>query len=113
MAGPDTFDGTVGRVCHGVVHDKHAQAGHQVDVAVFDPDGSLLAIGEAKWADVTGMGHLSRMEQTADLLAARGQRPRVIVLFSSTGFTPELRNVAAASGSRIQLIDLQRLYTGS
>jgi len=113
MADPETFDGTVGRVCHGVVHDKQARAGHEVDAAVFDPDGNLLAIGEAKWGDVMGMGHLAHLEQTAGLLAARGQRSRVIVLFSGTGFTPELRNAAATSGSRIQLVDLERLYTGS
>jgi hypothetical protein len=37
----------------------------------------------------------------------------VIVLFSGAGFTPEVRSTAAASGSRIQLVDLERLYTGS
>jgi hypothetical protein len=113
MAAPETFGGTVGRVRHGVVHDKQTRAGHEVDVAVFDPDGSLLAIGESKWGDVMGMGHLSRMEQTAGLLAARGQPPRAIVLFSGAGFTPEVRSAAAASGSSIQLVDLKRLYTGS
>jgi AAA+ ATPase superfamily predicted ATPase len=113
MAAPETFGGQVGEVRSGVVHDKHGKVGYEVDVVVFDSDGALLAVGEAKWGDVVGMGHLSRMEKVADVLAAQGPRPGVIALFSGTGFTPELTSAAAASGGHIQLVDLERLYTGS
>jgi hypothetical protein len=112
MAAPETFGGIAAKVRSGVVYDKQRRVGHEVDVAVFDPDDGLLAIGESKWGEVLGTGHLGRLEKTADLLAARNQRPRVIVLFSGAGFTADLQNAAAASGNRIQLVDLDRLYTG-
>jgi hypothetical protein len=113
MATPETFGGIVGKVGFGSINDKKGRVGHELDVVVFDPDGALLAIGEAKWGDVVGMGHLGRMEKIADLLAAQGRHPGVIALFGGTGFTPELTSKAAASGGRIQLVDLERLYTGS
>jgi AAA+ ATPase superfamily predicted ATPase len=113
MASPDTLGGIAGKALSGVVYDKQARAAHEVDVAVFDPERNLLTIGEAKWGDIMGMGHLNRMEKIADLLAARDQRPNVITLFSGAGFMPDLQNAAAASGGRIQLVDLKRLYTGN
>jgi hypothetical protein len=79
----------------------------------LDPDGGLLAVGESKWGDVMGMGHLGRMEKIVDVLAAQGRHPGVIVLFSGAGFTPDLTSTAAASGGRVQLVDLERMYTGS
>ncbi len=112
MAAGETFGGTVGRVLSGVVYDQRARTAHEVDVAVFDPDGRLLAIGEAKWGDVAGLGHLDRLRKIAELLAARGQRPGVIALFSGKGFSPGLAQAAAASSGAVQLVDLARLYTG-
>jgi AAA+ ATPase superfamily predicted ATPase len=112
MASPDTLGGIAGKALSGVVYDKQTRAGHDVDVAVFDPERTLLAIGEAKWGDTMGTGHLNRMEKVAGLLSARDQHPNVIMLFSGAGFMPELQKTAAASGGRIQLVDLNRLYTG-
>jgi AAA+ ATPase superfamily predicted ATPase len=112
MAESGTFGGVAARVLSGVVHDRKGRTGHEVDVVVFDPEGKLLAIGEAKWGDVVGLGHLDRLKKIADLLAAQGQRPGVIALFSGTGFTAELRAQAVASDGAIQLVDLERLYTG-
>lgn len=113
MADPDTFGGMAARALSGVVHDRQARAGHEVDVVVLDSDGGLLAIGEAKWGEVIGMGHLNRLRRIADLLAERNQRPGVLVLFSGAGFTRELRDIAGASGGQVQLVDLERLYEGS
>ncbi|MFD0658103.1 hypothetical protein [Thermocatellispora tengchongensis] len=69
-----------------------------MDVAVRGPDGALLAIGEAKWGDVMGLGHLERLERVAALLAARGEAPDRLLLFSGTGFMPALEEAAARSG---------------
>ncbi|GII95005.1 ATP-binding protein [Sinosporangium siamense] len=112
MADDDTFQGTIARVRSGVVHDKVNRTGHGVDVAVFDPDGALLSIGEVKWGEVMGLGHLRRLEEIADILEMRDMRPRVLTLFSGAGFMPALREVAAGAGGRVQLVDLDRLYAG-
>ncbi|MGW5154349.1 hypothetical protein ACWEPN_02585 [Nonomuraea wenchangensis] len=60
-----------------------------------------------------GLGHLERLERVAALLAARGEAPGRLLLFSGTGFMPALREAAARSGGRVQLVGLERLYTGS
>lgn len=112
LADEETLGGMAGRARSGVVYDPAARAGHEVDVAVSGPDGTLLAIGEVKWNDVVGLGHLERLEHIAGLLAARGAAPGRLLLFSGAGFMPALEETAADSGGRIQLVDLDRLYTG-
>lgn len=112
MAAEQTFGDAAATVRSGVVYDQSARIGYEIDVAVFSPAGALLAIGEVKWGEVLGRGHLDRLERAAALLAARGSHPGVLALFSGAGFTPELETAAADSGGRIQLIDLERLYRG-
>lgn len=117
-AEPDTFDGHVSRVASGTVNDPAARTGHEVDVAVFGRDAAerenLLAIGEAKWNDTMGLGHLRRLEHIRGLLQSRvgvrADRTR-LVCFSGAGFTDDLR-IRAAQDATIQLVDLERLYTG-
>jgi AAA+ ATPase superfamily predicted ATPase len=113
FAEASTFGGQPGRALSGVVHDPRARAAHQVDVAVVDPAGRLLAIGEVKWGDVMGMGHLARLRAIAALLTDRGQAPGVLALFSGTGFAPDLRAAARSSAGKVQLVDLARLNSGS
>jgi hypothetical protein len=96
-----------------------SKTSHEVDVAVFgrDPDGreTLLAIGEAKWNDIVGQGHLRRLEQVRTLLRARGhdeaERTRLL-LFSGAGFTDELLRMSESDDS-VQLVHLDRIYSGS
>jgi hypothetical protein len=90
-----------------------------VDVAAFgrDDDGRemLLAIGEAKWNDTMGLGHLRRLERIRALLRARAEvhaEGARLLLFSGAGFTGELRQIAAQD-TALQLIDLERLYHGA
>jgi hypothetical protein len=75
-ATPETHGGHVTRVADGTVNDLAAKTSHEVDVAVRgETDGAreaLLAIGEAKWNDVMGMGHLERLQHIRALLTARG-----------------------------------------
>jgi hypothetical protein len=118
-AGTDTLGGRRTRVESGFVPDPSAKTSHELDVVVFgrDQDGreSLLAIGEAKWNDVVGMGHLRRLERIRDLLRGRdgveAGRTRLLC-FSGAGFTDELRAVAGRDPG-VQLVGLERLYGGS
>jgi AAA+ ATPase superfamily predicted ATPase len=112
MASEETFGAPVVRALSGTVYDARGRQSYDVDVAAFDADRKLVAIGEVKWGDVMGMGHLDRLEAIAAVLAERDQRPGVLALFSGTGFMPALRDAAARSRGRIQLIDLERLYAG-
>ncbi len=115
-AAPDTFGGHPSRVTAGTVNDPAARTGHEVDVAVHGRDDreQLLAIGEAKWNDTMGPGHLHRLQHIRELLRARGdvhaQHTRLLC-FSGAGFTDDLRR-QADQDETIQLIDLERLYVG-
>ncbi|WP_230882387.1 ATP-binding protein [Planomonospora sp. ID91781] len=116
-ADPDLLGGLPARVGHGVVNDAARRTGHEVDVAVAGiGDGRkapLLLIGEAKWNDVMGMGHLDRLRHVRSLIA-RGDRydtaPTRLACFSGAGFTDELRALAARSDSDVLLVDLAELY---
>ncbi|MEV6300772.1 ATP-binding protein [Actinoplanes sp. NPDC051861] len=110
-ADPDIFDGFPQRVASGTVADPAAKTNHEVDVAVFgrDPDGRevLLGIGEAKWNDTVGLGHLERLRHIRGLLRA-GPECRLL-LFSGVGFTAELGEVAAKDPA-IRLVGLDLIY---
>jgi AAA+ ATPase superfamily predicted ATPase len=124
-AGSETCGGIVSRVAAGTVNDPAAKTGHEIDAAVFghaeggDPDReTLLAVGEAKWNDTMGVGHLQRLRRIRDLVAARqpaaGAVPAEqtrLVCFSGAGFTDELRRIAARDHT-VRLVDLERLYHG-
>ncbi|WP_206306067.1 ATP-binding protein [Streptomyces sp. RFCAC02] len=116
-ATPDTQGGHVARVEGGTVNDPAARTSHEVDVAVHGENRegrqALLAIGEAKWSDVLGAGHLERLRHIRSLLIRNGTATEATRLycFSGTGFTDELRHLAENDPS-IQLIDLPRLYHG-
>ncbi|MBO0835922.1 MAG: hypothetical protein J2P28_10440 [Actinobacteria bacterium] len=103
----------------GTVSDPGAGKTLQVDVAVFGRDDenrdTLLAIGEVKWQETITTSHLRKLEHIRGLLIARGV-PRAetvrLFLFSGTGLCDTVATRAQADPS-IQLIGLDRLYTGS
>ncbi|MEU5874793.1 ATP-binding protein [Glycomyces sp. NPDC047369] len=111
----EVFGGRVRRVSAGTVNDPGRKASHEVDLAVFGTgsDGRevLLAIGEAKWNDVAGLGHLERLRRIRDLLGASGRidvsRTR-LALFSGRGFMPALE--AAAADDETALVGLGELF---
>ncbi|MFJ6212477.1 ATP-binding protein [Streptomyces sp. NPDC092296] len=117
-AGADTLGGRRTRVESGTVPDPVARVSHEVDLAAFgrDEDGRevLLAIGGAKWNEVMGLGQLQRLDRIRTLLRSRGgvqaERTRLLC-FSGAGFSDELREVARRDRA-VQLVDLDRLYTG-
>ncbi|MBW1601344.1 ATP-binding protein [Streptomyces sp. JJ66] len=115
-ADPDLFGGLPARVGHGVVHDPKARTGHEVDVAVVGiADGAqapLLAIGEAKWNDTMGVGHIERLRHIRDLIGRAGRfdtRATRLLCFSGAGFNEKARAAASGSGD-VLLIDLPTLY---
>lgn len=116
-AAPDTQGGHVTRVAGGTVNDPAARTSHEVDVAVHGESQEgrqmLLAIGEAKWSEVMGAGHLERLRHIRSLLIRSGTATEATRLhcFSGTGFTDELNHLAQ-NDPTIQLIDLARLYHG-
>ena len=105
----------VSQVGSGMVNDPEQRKSLEVDVAAFgnDADGRrvLLAIGEAKWAETIGMGHLARLRRIRDLLVHSGQPgadTARLFLFGSTDPSSQIRT-AAADGD-VQLIGLKDLY---
>lgn len=118
-ATPETLGGQRTRVESGTVPDPAAKTGHELDVAVFgrDPSGreTLLAIGEAKWNDTMGIGHLRRLEHIRTLLRARpgidAENTRLLC-FSGAGFTDQLHQIATGDKT-LQLVDPTQLYQGT
>ncbi|MQY31796.1 AAA family ATPase [Nocardia aurantia] len=114
-AEPDLFDGLPATVGHGVVHDSGTRTNHEVDVAVIGVSDRgkppLLAIGEAKWNDVMGAGHIERLRRIKEILARQGKfdvgRTKLLC-FSGAGFNEKARE--AAHSGEVVLIDLPMLY---
>lgn len=108
-----TLGGRVVRVAHGLVNDASARTAHEVDVIGLDVDGRIVCLGEAKLGTTVGIGHLERLRRARDLIArtdrhAAGAR---LLLFSGAGFTSDLVRSARREG--VELVDLDRLYTGA
>jgi hypothetical protein len=118
-AAPETLGGQRTRILSGVLPDPENRASHELDVvAVGRADGDrdrILAIGEAKSNDVVGRGHLARLEKLREILVRRDDRAddeMKLLLFSGGGFMPELQETATARDD-VELVDLERLYSGS
>ncbi|MFC8046258.1 ATP-binding protein [Nocardia sp. NPDC057353] len=103
------------RVCAGTVNDPDERTTHEVDVvAIGYADGSrppLLALGEAKWNDVMGLGHLDRLRRIRDLVGRQGRfdtEATRLFCFSGAGFTDDL--VQEQGRGEVELIGLDELY---
>jgi uncharacterized protein len=106
----------VTQVGSGLVNDPELKKSHQVDVAAFGngPDGGrvLLAIGEAKWAETLGMGHLARLRRVRDLLIRAGHpgaETARLLLFGCG--EPSSQLLGPAADGDVQLIGLNDLYS--
>jgi AAA+ ATPase superfamily predicted ATPase len=114
-ASPEFFDGYVDRVGSGTVNDPAQKANHEVDIVVFGEShgrAALLSIGEAKWNDTMGLGHLDRLRRIRDLLSVKFDTSHTtLTCCSAAGFMPALAD-AAADQADIKLIDLDTLYRG-
>jgi uncharacterized protein len=114
--GAALFGGFPAQVGSGTVSDPVSKTQIEIDVAVLaaqepkDPR-RVLALGEAKWGEVIGNHHLSRLERARDLLSLKGYNTEETVLacFGGAGFTPELI-ATAAKDHQVLLVDLEQLY---
>lgn len=114
-----TLGGRRIRVASGTLPDPENKTSHDIDVVVFGrADGGkerILAIGEAKYGDVIGRGHVERLERLRELLIRRDERAgrdMRLLLFSGAGFTEPVRESAQARAD-LQVVDLERLYAGA
>lgn len=109
-------DAYVNRVGSGTVNDPVRRGSYEVDVVAFGLDADdrrpILAIGEVKWGERMGAGHLDRLRRIRELLAAQG-RPGAgtakLVCYGGAGFSEELTETAALDDG-IVLVGVGRLY---
>ena len=68
----------------------------EIDIAALDPDGKNLILGECKyWKEPVGIKILADLEEKAKKVAwNKSNRKTWFVLFSTGGFTPELKELA-------------------
>jgi uncharacterized protein len=111
----DRFGDWPVQVTAGTVNDPASKTTSQVDVAVVGNGGGarppLLAIGEAKWNDVVGPGHLDRLHRLRELLRASDRYDTTqtrLICFSGAGFTDDLKTHAGRSD--VMLVGLNDLY---
>lgn len=117
-ADPDLIGGLPADVGSGEIHDPATRRNCEVNVVVAGMPGSgatpLLAIGEAKWNDVMGLGHLDRLRQVRSVIAASGKYncdDTKLICYSGAGFNDRLRDVADKEDD-VVLVDLAMLYGG-
>ena len=70
----------------------------EIDIAALDPDGKNLILGECKyWSEPVGINVLKELEKKAEFVMWEKERRKThYVLFSISGFTPELEKHASA-----------------
>lgn len=115
-AGEDVFGALPAEVAAGTVADPVNRTQIEVDVAVLSAGTpgerrQVLSLGEAKWGETMGMGHLERLRRARDLLSVKGHdiTASTLACYGAAGFSGELR-AAAHADPRILLVDLARLY---
>jgi AAA+ ATPase superfamily predicted ATPase len=110
------FDAPPHRVGAGTINDPARKTSHELNAVVFGLDETnhtpLLAIGEAKWGETMGLGHLERLRRIRALLHEQGRdgaQEAKLICYSGVGFTPELTDNSKKDNS-IHLIGLKTLY---
>ncbi|MER5443488.1 ATP-binding protein [Streptomyces sp. NPDC002790] len=110
----ELFGGHPAEVGSGVVNDPAGRSQIEIDVVVLaaqEPSAPrrILSLGEAKWGEVMGHGHVHRLERARELLASKGYdtRDTVLACYSGAGFTAEL---SAERRPDLALVGLDRLY---
>ncbi len=116
MAGPELLGDHPSEVGYGTVNDPASRTSHEVDVVVLGLDDDnrsrLLALGEAKWNETMGVGHLERLRRVRALLTGRGHHGAAtarLACYSGAGFTPALTELAGR-GEEVVLVGLNDLY---
>jgi uncharacterized protein len=117
LHGAAAFGELPAEIGSGTINDAAGKSQLQIDVAALaapspDEPRRVLSLGEAKWGEIMGMGHLRRLQRAAGLLAARkyDTRDAILACYGAAGFDPELREQADRDPSRIRLIGPEDLY---
>jgi hypothetical protein len=112
QAGEEVFAGFPAEVAGTVIPDPGNRTQIQVDVAVLsagtpEEPRRVLSLGEAKWGEVMGLGHLGRLRRARDLLSVKKHRAAdaILACYGGAGFTPELTATAAAD-PHVLLVEL-------
>lgn len=102
-----TLGATLPEVGQTVVSCKEHQRTHQVDLIAKAGD-HIVAVGEAKWhTKAVGAEVVERLRHIRDLLPRAGGAK--LIVFSHSGFRPDL----SPTPHDVELVDLERLYTGT
>jgi hypothetical protein len=116
LAPPELFGDYPNRVGAGTVNDPANRTGHELDVAVFGLDDDnrspLIAIGEVKWNETMGVGHVQRLRRIRELLAHQGRLGAAtakLACYSGAGFSDQLL-AEAATDDELVLIGIDTLY---
>jgi uncharacterized protein len=114
-APPEINGVPVSQVGSGLVNDPEQKKSHEIDVAAFGNDAHgkrvLLAIGEAKWAETIGTGHVARLRRVRELLVRAGQpgaETAQLLLFGTAAPSPQLRD--PITSGEVRFIGLDDLY---
>ncbi|MBR5134028.1 MAG: ATP-binding protein, partial [Clostridia bacterium] len=85
---------------------RYWDANTEIDIAALDPEGNNLILGECKyWQEPVGINVLSDLEKKAESVSwQKNNRTVWYVLFSGSGFTPELIELAK-SRKDVMLVD--------
>ncbi|MGH9103660.1 MAG: ATP-binding protein, partial [Acidimicrobiales bacterium] len=112
-ASETTTGGRLTRVGATQVNDPAGRSQFELDVVGLAERGGIRLIGEAKFPTVPPrVEALARLERIRELLAAKAPAEGAkLAVFSATGFDAELVRVAAVRND-VELVDLERLYTG-
>ncbi|MEU8265615.1 ATP-binding protein [Sphaerisporangium sp. NPDC049002] len=111
----DRFGGWPSQVTAGTVNDPANRTTNQLDVTVIghtdDGKPPLLAIGEVKWGEIMGLGHLERLKRIRDLIRRNDKYDTSetrLACYSGAGFSEDL--VRAGRRGEVELVGLDDLY---
>lgn len=109
-ASEHTLGGLPTAVGPSIISDADSRTELEIDVAASSRQ-RVLALGESKWSTrPLGRNVVERLDHKRRLLGDRAEGAKLLV-FAVRGFTPELRALDR-SREDLELVDLQRLYSG-
>lgn len=118
-ASPELLGGYPNQVGTGSVSNQADRCVHEIDVVARAHSDQakppILLLGEAKWGEVMGLGHLDRLRRIRALLMTRDDHHvenARLACFSGVGFSDELLAEAARSPD-ILLVTVADLYTSA
>lgn len=115
-ADSDTLGGSVGylgpslMVVDGTERQLDLVAASAEDASAPPSERTVLAVGEAKAGETMGANHLRALEQARHALGTRAAHARLLLIAPT--FADDLR-ATVASRTDVELVDLNRLYSGT